>query len=154
MVAEPAATPVTTPEVETVATEVLLEDQAPPVVASLRETVDPAQTVVVPVMAATVGSELTVTVVLELEAQPAPFVTLYVIVVVPAATPVITPEASMVAAAVLLEDQVPPVVASFNVVVEPIHTELLPVMAATVSSVFTVTDTVELEVQPEAFVTV
>jgi hypothetical protein len=66
---------VTTPELETVATEVLLEDQVPPVMASLRGVVDPAQTEVVPVMAATVGSPFTVTEAVELETQPEALVT-------------------------------------------------------------------------------
>ncbi len=75
MVAEPAATPVTTPEALTVATVVFEEDQVPPVVTSARVVVDPAQTVVVPVMPATTGRALTVTIVVELEVQPDPLVT-------------------------------------------------------------------------------
>jgi hypothetical protein len=75
MVAVPAATPVTTPEVDTIATEVLLEDHVPPMVASPKVVVDPAQTEVVPVMAATVGSALTVTEAVELETQPEALVT-------------------------------------------------------------------------------
>jgi hypothetical protein len=75
MVAVPAATPVTTPEALTVATEVLEEDQVPPAVTSARVVVDPAQTVVVPVIAATTGRALTVTVAVEVEVQPEPFVT-------------------------------------------------------------------------------
>ena len=75
MVADPAATPETTPEALTVATAVLLEDQVPPLVASLRVVVEPTQTLVVPVMAATVGSALTVTVVVAVEVQPLAFVT-------------------------------------------------------------------------------
>jgi hypothetical protein len=75
MVAEPAATPETTPEVDTVATAVLLEAHVPPVVASLRLVVDPAQTEVVPVMAATVGSALTETDAVELETHPEALVT-------------------------------------------------------------------------------
>jgi hypothetical protein len=50
MVAVPAATPVTTPEALTVAIAVLLDDQVPPVVTSASVVVDPAQTVVVPVI--------------------------------------------------------------------------------------------------------
>ena len=57
---DPAATPVTIPEAETVAAEVLDEDQVPPAVASVRVMVDPAQTVVGPPMTATVGSAFTV----------------------------------------------------------------------------------------------
>ncbi len=75
MVVVPAATPVTTPEVDIVATAVLLECQIPLVVASLRAAVDPTQTAVVPVMPATTGRALTVTVVVELEVQPDPLVT-------------------------------------------------------------------------------
>ena len=57
---DPAATPVTTPEAETVAAAVLEEDQVPPPVASVRGMVDPAQTAVGPPMTATVGRALTV----------------------------------------------------------------------------------------------
>ena len=57
---EPAATPVTIPEAETVAAEVLEDDHVPPLVASVRAMVDPAQTEVGPPITATVGSALTV----------------------------------------------------------------------------------------------
>ena len=75
MVAEPADTPETVPEALTVATAVLLEDQVPPVVASLRAVVEPTQTLVVPVMAATTGRALTVTLVVAADVQPLAFVT-------------------------------------------------------------------------------
>ncbi len=65
----------TTPEALTVATPALLEDQVPPVVTSASVVVDPAQTVVVPVIAATTGRAFTVTVAVELEVQPEPLVT-------------------------------------------------------------------------------
>jgi hypothetical protein len=55
---------------------VLLEDQVPPAVASLKVVVDPTQTEVVPAMEATMGSALTVIEDVTLELQPAPFVTL------------------------------------------------------------------------------
>jgi hypothetical protein len=67
---------------------------------------------------------------------------------------VTTPEASTVATAVLEDDQVPLVVASAKVVVDPAQTTVVPVMAATVGRALTVTEAVELETQPEAFVTV
>ena len=52
MVTVPAATPVTTPVVETtVATAVLLLDQAPPLVASLKVRVLPTAVYIVPVIA-------------------------------------------------------------------------------------------------------
>jgi hypothetical protein len=72
-----------------------------------------------------------------------------VIVAVPAATPVITPlEALTVAMPVLEELYVPPVVVEVNVVVEPIHTDAVPVSAATVGAVFTVTSLVTDVVHP------
>ena len=52
MVVLPAATPVTTPVPETVATEVDELLHTPPAVASARAVVEPAQTVFVPVIAA------------------------------------------------------------------------------------------------------
>jgi hypothetical protein len=75
MVADPAATPVMTPEALTVAIAVLLEDQVPPDVASLKVVVDPTQTLVVPVMAATVGRALTVTLFVTAVVHPLALVT-------------------------------------------------------------------------------
>ena len=75
MVVVPVVTPETTPLALTVAMAVLLDDQVPPEVASLKSVVDATQTLVVPVMAATVGRALTVTVVVTLEVQPLPLVT-------------------------------------------------------------------------------
>jgi hypothetical protein len=75
MVAEPAATPVTTPEALTVATAVLLEDQVPPTEASLKVVVDPSQTLVTPVIPATTGRALTVTPVVTAVIQPLALVT-------------------------------------------------------------------------------
>ena len=61
MVVVPAETPVTTPAPETVATEADELLHTPPAVASASAVVDPAQTVVVPVIAAgAAGSELIV----------------------------------------------------------------------------------------------
>ena len=59
----PALTPVTTPPALIVATAVLLDDHAPPVVASAKVVVEPTHTPVFPVIEATVGSGFTVTVV-------------------------------------------------------------------------------------------
>jgi hypothetical protein len=75
MVADPVATPVTTPEAFTVATAVLLEDQVPPVVASFKPAVDPMQTSVGPVIGATASKALTVTEIVALEVQPLALVT-------------------------------------------------------------------------------
>ena len=60
MVALPTATPLTTPVLLTLAIAALLLLQVPPVVASDRVDVYPAQAVAAPVMAATTGSGLTV----------------------------------------------------------------------------------------------
>jgi hypothetical protein len=75
MVAIPAEIPVTIPEVFTVATAMLLEDQVPPVVASPSAVVDPTQTELIPVIAATTGNAFTVTVAVALAVQPDPLVT-------------------------------------------------------------------------------
>jgi hypothetical protein len=75
MVAEPAETPDTTPEALTVATAVLLDDQVPPAVASLKVVVEPTHTEVVPVIPATTGRALTVTPVVTAVVQPLAFVT-------------------------------------------------------------------------------
>ncbi len=74
MVAEPAATPVTTPVVLfTVAMAVFELLQLPPVVASVRVVVLPTQTLVVPPIAATVGNAFTVTEVVDVFVQPLAF---------------------------------------------------------------------------------
>ena len=64
MVAVPAETPVTAPEEEpTVAIPVEPEDHVPPEVASVKDIVDPTQTLVLPEIAEGVGFTLTETVV-------------------------------------------------------------------------------------------
>ena len=138
IVAVPAVTPLTTPLASTVATAVLDDVQTPPAVALVSAVVEPAHTSVVPLIAATTGIGLTVTVVVTDELHPF-VVTVYVIVVLPAATPVTTPvDASTVAVAVLLEVQTPPAVALVSAVVEPTHTPVVPLIAATVGSGLTV----------------
>ena len=66
MVAVPVATPLTTPDEFTVATAVLLLAQVPPATASDKVVVDPAQTVVVPVIVLTEGFTVTTAVSYEL----------------------------------------------------------------------------------------
>ena len=61
MVAVPTATPVTTPDVFTDATDVLLLLQVPPVVPSVSVVVAPLQTVAVPLIAPAEADGLTVT---------------------------------------------------------------------------------------------
>ena len=70
----PAPTPVTSPVVVTVATEVLLLLQMPPVVASVNWVVLLTHTPDAPAMAATTGKGFTVTEVLATAVQPLLFV--------------------------------------------------------------------------------
>jgi hypothetical protein len=115
MVAVPAlAPPVTIPDVPTVATPVFVLLQVPPVVASLNEVVAPWHTAAVPLMAV-IG--LTVTTVRALQ----PRLVVYVIVLVPDATPVTSPEPSTVAFAVALLLHVPVPVVSLSVTTDPAH---------------------------------
>src|SRR5258706_5225247 len=111
----PAATPVTTPALVTVATEGLLLTQVPPLV-GLNVIADPTHKLEDGTL--TVGSALIVT---------ADVVLLQVVVVLvnvnvtlPAATPVATPALVTVAREGLLLTQVPPLI-GLNVIAEPIH---------------------------------
>jgi hypothetical protein len=71
MVVLPAATPVTTPvDALTVAVAVFAVDHTPPVVVLANVVVAPAHTEVVPVIAATVGNALIVTVVVTERTHP------------------------------------------------------------------------------------
>ena len=116
-------TPVTTPLVEfTVANEVLLLLQVPPVVASPKAVDKPTQTEATPVIA--VGEVFTVTWIVVRQLP-----TVYVMLGVPAVTPVTTPPAT-VASAVLLLLHAPPLVASLSAVVKPVHTIAVPAIAA------------------------
>ena len=74
MVVVPAVTPVTEPAVPTVATAVLLDDQAPPDTASVRVMLPAGQTVAEPDMLPADGVALTETV-LVADAVPHPVVT-------------------------------------------------------------------------------
>jgi hypothetical protein len=136
-VADPAATPVTTPAFVTVATAVLLLLQVPPVVGD--------KVPVLPIHtdegAVTIGNAFTVTDAVVL-LQPVD-VCVNVKVAVPPATPATTPAFVTVATAVLLLLHVPPVVGD-KVVVDPAQMVELPVIL-TVGSAFTVTDDVVLE---------
>jgi hypothetical protein len=106
MVAVPAVRPATVPFVPIVATAVLLLVQVPPLVALASVFVALGHTVIVPVIALTFGTVLTVAVVFVV-AVPQVLVVVYVIEAVPVAMAVISPSASMVATAVLLLVHVP-----------------------------------------------
>ncbi len=72
----PDAIPLTIPVAEdTVATDVLPLVHTPPVVVLARVVAEAAHTLIVPVIAATVGSGLTVTTAVTAVMQPAPLVT-------------------------------------------------------------------------------
>ena len=108
--------------VSTVATAVLLLLHVPPVIASPNVIMEPAQTVVPPDIDGGIGFTVTVIVL----TQPEP--SIYVIIVVPGATPVTVPKASTVALAVLLLLHVPALVTSINIVVAPTHTLVTPLI--------------------------
>ena len=88
----PCATPVTTPDEFIVATAVLELLHVPPGVVLAKVVVDPTQTLVVPVML--FGKPLTVTV----TALKHPVPRVYLMEVVPAVTPVTTPEVELTVA--------------------------------------------------------
>ena len=120
-VALPAATPVTTPELVTVAIELLLLVHVPPIVGD-NVIVLPTQT---EAPAVTTGCALMVTaVVVALQLVVA---SVKVKVALPPATPVTTPVLVTVAFVVSLLDHVPPVVGD-NVIVLPTQTEAAPVL--------------------------
>ena len=135
MVLVPLVAPVTTPvELPTVATAGTVLLHTPPGVALLSVPGVPMQMIPLPVIGAGTGVAFTVT-----TAVTGPEATLYVIVVVPAETPVTIPDADpIVATAGVLDVQVPPGVASASVVVPVTHTVNVPVIGAVVAPGFTV----------------
>ncbi len=114
MMLVPALTPVTTPVALTVATPVLTDFQTPPVVVLDNVVVLATQIVVPPVIAAITGNAFTVIVVDTESTQPLTFVTVYLMIDVPALIPVTTPVALTVATPVLTELHTPLAVASAN----------------------------------------
>ena len=95
----------------------------------------------------------TVTVVVALSLQPLPFVTMYLIVEEPVATPVTKPLELMVAMLVFELLQIPELVASLKVIVLLAQTVVVPEMAATVGFAFTVIVVDTESLHPLAFVT-
>src|SRR6478735_2592130 len=147
MMLVPAVTPLTTPLLSIVATDSLLLLHTPLTVASLKVVVNPAHTLVVPLIAATTGIALTVIVVVLVPTQPL-VVTVYEMMLVPADTPVTTPLLSIVATDSLLLLHTPLAVASVSVVVNPAHTLVVPLIAATTAIALTVTVVVDVPTQP------
>jgi hypothetical protein len=137
-----------------VATAASLLVHVPPGVVLLKVVVAPTQTALVPVIAATTGNGLTVTVAAWEVAQPLLLVTVYVIVTVPADMPVTLPVLSTVAIAVLLLAHTPDGVVLDKVVAAPTQIEFAPVMTSTTGTAFTVIVVACEAVQPSPFVTV
>ena len=143
-------TPVTTPvPAPTVATEVVLLDQLPPVVTSVKVVVVLVVTVNVPAIGA--GKRLTVTTLVAL-ALPQLLVTVKDMVVVPAVAPVTDPVLVTKAMEGTLLVQPMPPAPSVNDVDEPTHTDATPVMVPALGDGFTVTTLVALAL-PQLLVT-
>ncbi len=134
MLQVPAATPVTMPVELTVATEGLLLLHVPPGVLSERATDAPTQVPDGPTIGAMVVAPVTVKDIVR--KQPLPNV--YVMVQVPAATPVTTPVAMFTEAiAVLLLLHVPPETALLSVLVPLTGIDVMPDIAAGAGVTFT-----------------
>jgi hypothetical protein len=123
----PALTGVTTPvDVLMLATAVVAEDQDPPLTEELKVEVPLEQMAVVPEIVPAEGAVVTVTFLVAVAfGHPFAPVTVYVMVAVPAATPVIVP-ADADAILTFEEVQVPPETVEVNVVVDPTHTDCVP----------------------------
>ena len=125
MVAVPAAIPEIAPVVELIVAIPGAEDaHVPPAIVDVNVELPPTQMAWVPDKVPALGAAVTVTVLVAdaLGHPPVP-VTVYVIVGVPAPTPVITPvEGSTVANDVFDEVHVPPETVEENVVVNPTQT--------------------------------
>ena len=151
MVVVPEVRPLTTPEELIVATVVLVLLHTPPVVASVNVVEEPEHTVAVPLI---VPAEEGLTVTTMVAATiPQVFVTVYDMVVVPAARPLTTPEVFTVATRVLVLLHTPPVVASVNVVDKPAITVAVPLIVPAAGEGLTVITWVATAV-PQPFVTV
>jgi hypothetical protein len=128
MVEVPAEIPVTIPVAEvTVATPAFALDQVPTLVVEVSVEVKPTQTAVVPEIVPATGAAVTVTVLVAVAlGQPLAPATVYVMVAVPGAIPVTTPEefTEAMEAAVLV--QVPPVTVEVKVVVLPTQIDCVP----------------------------
>lgn len=138
MLAVPAEMPVTVPVPETVAMAASLLLHTPPGVALLSCTVLPAHIWLVPVMLLMAGDWITVTVlVFELE-HPFELYTVYLIVPVPADTPVNNPPLVTVATFVLVLDHAPAPGMPNSVIVVPEQIVSFPLMAGAEGDGFTV----------------
>jgi hypothetical protein len=121
----------------TVAIPVALELHTPPEVALPSVMFAPAHTDDAPVMVPAFGSGFTV---IDLVADTLPqlLVTMYEIIAVPAATPVVIPVEPTVAIPMALELHTPPVVALLRAIVAAAHTADAPVIVPALGNGFTV----------------
>ena len=140
IVAVPPVTPSTRPVDPTVATDGVPLLQLPPAVASVSVVLAPAHNTPVPETVPALGAVLTDTTRVA-AAVPQLFVTVYDIVVVPAATPDTIPDVPTVALAVLVLLHVPPAAASVSVTLLPIHTADGPDIVPATADGLTVTIT-------------
>jgi len=148
----PDATPMTTPDVPTVAIAALLLIQVPPLVASVKVIVAPEHTVVGPEMAATVGVAVRVIECVAI-AVPQLLVTEYDITTEPPVTPVTTPPVLTVAMAFEELIQVPPPAELVRLIVAPVHKVEEPVSVPALGLGLTVTTVVAATV-PQLLLTV
>ena len=151
MIAVPAVLPLTTPvEASTVAIPVALLDQLPPDTVEVNVVVPPTQIPCVPLRVPADGVAVTVTdlVAVAFAQPPVPFL-VYVMIAVPAVTPLTTPvEAFTVAIPVALLDQLPPDTVEVNVVVPPTQTPCVPLMVPADAGLVTVMVPLAVPVPP------
>ena len=124
----------------------------PPATEAVRLITEPAQTVVGPEIVPVGVPVVMVTEAVVLAVPQLPEI-VYVIVAVPAAIPVTTPDVLTVATEASLVVHVPPPTVSANVVVPPTHAVVVPVMVPALGEAFTVMLAVALRL-PQAFVKV
>ena len=140
IVAVPAAMPVTTPVAETVAIVPSDVVQVPPETVDVNVVFEPKQIACVPDNVPATAGAVTVTVlVADTFGQPPEPLTVYVIVAIPAATPVTTPVAETVAIVPSNVDQVPPACVDEKVVVNPTQIFCIPDNVPATTGAVTVT---------------
>jgi hypothetical protein len=145
MVALPSETPETSPALLTVATDVLLLLQSPPVPEVLSVVVLLTHTAAVPDIVPASGLALIVTA-LVATSEPQPLVTVYDMSTEPAAMPLTTPAADIVATEGSELSQVPPLVVLLSVMLLPVQTTDGPLMVPAAGSGLTVTSIVAFAV--------
>ena len=154
---DPADTPFTIPFALTVAIVSSEDFQNPPSGLAVNVTGELVQMAATPLITGVAGAPVTLTTILVLE-TPQLLLTLEVLVAVPAAIPLTSPEADTVATDGLPDDQVPPAVLSVNWLVVPVHTVASPLIAAAdaqedVVPVMVLIDSVTLDEHPFELVT-